>query len=473
MTNELLVRVPPHSLEAEQSLLGALLLDNAAWERVADVISSRDFYKGNNRVIYEHIELVLAADQPADVVTVAESLTAAGVLEQAGGMEYLAGLSMNTPSAMNIRRYAELVRSKAVQRNLVRIGSELAEAALDPGAEVDFLIEGAERKIFDLRQRRETRKATTFPQLLAKVFESIDIRSHSAHEITGLRSGFGKLDEMTAGLQNGDLVIVAGRPSMGKTALAMNIAEHVGLEEKKPVAVFSLEMADEQLVQRMLGSVGHLDQHKLRTGRLQDDDWAKLSGAMERLNGAPFIVEETMGLTITELRARARRIARENPSLGLIIVDYLQLMVVGGGESRVVEIGNISRGMKALAKELNIPVVALSQLSRAVENRVDKIPVMSDLRDSGNIEQDADVVLFIYRDEVYHEESVEKGYARVIVGKQRNGPIGRVFLRFVQEETRFESCDWTPPKKESRRKKGFYEKAEQEALRKSTEPEEA
>ena len=469
MTSEMLVRVPPHSIEAEQSLLGALMLDNQAWERVADVISSRDFYKGNNRVIYEHIELVLAADQPADAVTVADSLTAAGVLEQAGGMEYLAALTMNVPSSLNIRRYAELVRSKAVQRNLVRIGTELAEAALDPGAEVDALIEGAERKIFDLRQRRETRKPTTFPQLLAKVYESIDSRFHSTHEITGLRSGFGKLDEMTAGMQGGDLIIVAGRPSMGKTALAMNIGEHVGLEEKKAVAVFSLEMADEQVVQRMLGSVGRVDQLKLRTGRLHDDDWAKLSGAMERLTGAPFIVEETMGLTITELRARARRIARENPSLGLIIVDYLQLMVVGGGESRVVEIGNISRGMKALAKELNIPVVALSQLSRAVENRVDKIPVMSDLRDSGNIEQDADVILALYRDDVYVEDSAEAGYARLIVLKQRNGPIGKMFLRFVKEETRFESCDWAPPKKEARRKKGFYEKAEEEAKRKSEE----
>lgn len=450
-----LLRVPPHSIEAEQSLLGALLLDNTAWERVADVVSSRDFYKGQNRVIYEHIELVLAADEPADLVTVSESLKNAWVLDQAGGPAYLAALAQNTPSAINVRRYAELVRAKAVQRNLIRIGSELAEAAFNPSAEVDTLIEETERKVFALRERREKRKPTTFPQLLAKVFESIDSRFHSTHEFTGLRAGFPRLDEMTAGMQNGDLIIIAGRPSMGKTALAMNIAEHVGLEEKKAVAVFSLEMADEQLVQRMLGSVGRVDQHKLRTGRLHDDDWGKLSDAMTRLQAAPFIVEETSALTITELRARARRIKRENPALGLIIVDYLQLMVVGNGENRVVEIGNISRGMKALAKELNIPVVALSQLSRAVENRVDKIPVMSDLRDSGNIEQDADVVLFIYRDDVYHEDSVEKGYARIIIGKQRNGPIGRVYLRFVQEETRFESCDWLPPKKEPRRKRGF------------------
>jgi replicative DNA helicase len=465
-----LVRVPPHSSDAEQSLLGALLLNNAAWERVADILTSRDFYKGNHRVIYEHIELVMAADQPADVVTVSESLTAAGVLDQAGGVEYLAGLTMSTPSATNVRRYAELVREKAVQRNLIRICSEVMDKALNPGAEVDVLIEEAEKRIFDLRQKRTVKKSSSFPQLLSKVFESIDNRFHSSHEITGLHTGFSKLDEMTAGLQPGDLIIVAGRPSMGKTALAMNIAEYCGLEVKRPVAVFSLEMADEQLVQRMLGSVGRVDQHRLRTGKLTDADWGALSAAVERLHGAPFIIEETMGLSITELRARARRIARDNPGLALIVIDYLQLMATHAQSQadRTAAIGEISRGLKAIAKELAIPVIALSQLNRGVESRIDKRPTMADLRESGAIEQDADLIAAIYRDEVYNEDSTAKGYAEVMILKQRNGPIGHFFLRFVKEETRFESTAFVPEKKQ-RKKKGFVERAEEEVRRKAEE----
>lgn len=467
MTTE---RVPPHSAEAEQSLIGGLLLDNSAWERVADVISSRDFYKGNHRVIYEHVELVLAADHPADVVTVSESLTAAGVLEQAGGSAYLAALAQNTPSALNIRRYAELVREKAVQRNLIRICSEVVDKALNPGAEVDALIEEAEKRIFDLRQKRTAKKPTTFPQLLKKVFESIDSRFHSRGEITGLATGFAKIDTMTAGLQNGDLVIVAGRPSMGKTSFAMNIAEHVAVEKRRPVAVFSIEMTDVLLVQRMLGSVGRVDQHRLRTGMLTDEDWSKTSSAMERLHEAPFVIEETMALSVMEMRARARRIARENPGLALIVIDYLQLMASQAKtqSERTQEIGDISRGLKALAKELDIPVIALSQLSRAVEQRMNNRPMLSDLRDSGSIEQDADVIIFLYRDEQYHKSSDAEGYAEAIIGKQRNGATGTVYLRFVKEETRFEDTTWTPPKRE-RKAKGFVAKAEEEAKRRAEE----
>ena len=456
-------RVPPHSIEAEQSLLGGLLLDNTAWERIADLLTARDFYKGAHRIIYEHIELVLAANQPADVVTVSESMAAAQVLERTGGPAYLGTLAQNTPSALNIRRYAELVRGKAVQRNLIRICSETIEQALNPGApDVDVMIEAAERRFFELRYRRTRKRPVSFPQLVAEVVEDIDKRFNAdGSEITGLRTGYTKLDQITAGLQRGDLVIIAGRPSMGKTSLAMNIAEQVGIEDAKPVAVFSLEMADKQLVQRMLGSVGRIDQHKLRTGRLTDDEWQAITGAAGRLNGSPFIIEETSALSIIELRARARRIARDNPALALIIVDYLQLMASNAEtqSERTAEIGNISRGMKALAKELNIPIVALSQLNRGVEARVNKRPLMSDIRDSGSVEQDADLILFIYRDEVYHAESAEKGHAEIIVGKQRNGAIGHLYLEFIQHETRFSNTDWTPPKRERKKAKGFVAEA--------------
>lgn len=467
--------VPPHSIEAEQSLIGALLLDNSAWERVAEVVSSKDFYKGTHRKIYEHIELVLATDNPADVMTVSQSLQDAGVLDDCGGAAYLGAIAQNTPSAANVKRYAELVRSRAVQRNVVRICSEVAEQAMQPGADIDVVMEVAEQRIFELRHRRIAKQPRTFKQLLGKVFEKIDSRYHSDNKVvTGLAMGFPLLDEMTAGMQNGDLIIIAARPSMGKTALAMNIAEHAAIYAKRPVAIFSIEMADEQLVQRLLGSVGRVDQHNLRTGRLNNDDWSKLSSAMETLHDAPFIIEETSALTIVEMRARARRIARDNPGLGLIIVDYLQLMAgtAKNQTERTQEIGDISRGLKAIAKELDIPVIALSQLNRGVELRVNKRPVMSDLRDSGAIEQDADVVMFIYRDEVYNEESAEKGYAEIIVGKQRNGPIGHVHLQFVKEMTRFQNADgWTPPKRERKAKKGFYAKAEEEAKRKAEEAE--
>ena len=456
-------RVPPHSIEAEQSLLGGLLLDNTAWERIADLLTARDFYKGAHRIIYEHIELVLAANQPADVVTVSESMAAAQVLERTGGPAYLGTLAQNTPSALNIRRYAELVRGKAVQRNLIRICSETIEQALNPGApDVEVMIEAAERRFFELRYRRTRKRPVSFPQLVAEVVEDIDKRFNAdGSEITGLRTGYTKLDQITAGLQRGDLVIIAGRPSMGKTSLAMNIAEQVGIWDAKPVAVFSLEMADKQLVQRMLGSVGRIDQHKLRTGRLTDDEWQAITGAAGRLNGSPFIIEETSALSIIELRARARRIARDNPALALIIVDYLQLMASNAEtqSERTAEIGNISRGMKALAKELNIPIVALSQLNRGVEARVNKRPLMSDIRDSGSVEQDADLILFIYRDEVYHAESAEKGHAEIIVGKQRNGAIGHLYLEFIQHETRFSNTDWTPPKRERKKAKGFVAEA--------------
>lgn len=462
MSDQLNLAVPPHSDAAEQSLLGALMLDNQAWERVADIIVAKDFYKGPHRKIYEHIELLIGTDQPADVVTVSQALQEAGVLDQIGGPAYIGALAQNTPSAYNIKRYAEVIKAKSLLRAVIRICGEVTTTAYNPGADPDTALEEAERKMFELRNRRIAKAPVTFKQLLGKVFEAIDHRFHSDNrDITGLRTGFTKLDDMTAGLQPGDLIVVAGRPSMGKTALAMNIAEHVLLEEKKPVAVFSIEMADVQLVQRMLGSVGRVDQHKLRTGKLTDADWNSLSDAMSRLHDAPAIIEETSALTITELRARARRIAKDNPGLGLIILDYLQLMAINAESQseRTTQIGDISRGLKALAKELNVPVMALSQLNRGVEQRVNKRPMNSDLRDSGSIEQDADLILHMYREEQYTEDTPWRGMAEVIIGKQRNGATGTVYLKFIKEETRFDNPDitWSPPKRERNRKKAGFD----------------
>lgn len=462
------LKAPPHSLEAEQHVLGAILLDNDRWDQIGDVVTPKDFYKGEHRVILTKIEELLAAGQVADVVTVAEGLrgSVGGRWEETAA--YIGQLAQGSLPGPAIRKYAQIVREKAMLRNLARVCMETAEGAYaDVSPSIDELLETAERKIFELRQRQTQKKGLSFKALLTKVFEAIDERFHSKAKdgITGLRTGFDGLDQMTAGMHPGDLIIVAGRPSMGKTALAMNIAEHVGLVEKRPVAVFSLEMADVQLVQRMIGSVSRVDQHKLRTGQLLDADWQKLTAGTEKLHGAPYLIEETMALSVGELRARARRIARENPNLALIVLDYLQLMAGNkDANNRAEEVSQITRGLKGLAKEINIPVIALSQLSRSLESRPDRRPRMSDLRESGGIEQDADTIIFLYRDIVYNENSEHGDHAEVIVGKQRNGPIGHVYLRFVKEETRFENCGmWTPPKREQSRKRGFVAKAEQEA----------
>ncbi len=415
------------------------MLDNQALEKIVDVVTSKDFYKLAHRDIYEHIEKLIAHDTEADVVTVSESMESAGILERIGGPAYLGALAQNTPSALNIRRYAELVKEKATARNLLTITSDIGERVYSGnGSDIAALLEEAEGRIFQLRERRTMKKPTTFPQILAKVYESIDTRYHAvgSREITGIATGFTKMDEMTAGLQRGELVIVAGRPSMGKTAFAMNVAEYAVLEKKLPVAVFSIEMTDEALVQRLLGSVGSVDQHKLKTGQLHDGDWKALSAAMERLHDAPLIVEE---------------------STGLLIIDYLQLMVTHAKtqSERTSEVGDISRGLKALAKELDIPVMALSQLNRGVDARPNRRPLMSDLRDSGSIEQDADLIVFMYRDEVYTEDTPWRGYAEVIIGKQRNGPTGTVNLQFVKEWTRFQNpaFGWLPPTKGKGKKK--------------------
>jgi replicative DNA helicase len=439
------VRTPPNSVEAEQSVLGGLLLDNTAWDRIADRLVAEDFYRHDHRLIFQHISRLVVESRPADAITVFEALQTSGKAADAGGLVYLNSLAQNTPSAANIRRYAEIVRERAVLRRLISVGEEVASAALNPqGREAKQILDEAETKVFQIAEQgaRDRGGFQKLEPLLTKVVERIQelFERGGGGDVTGVPSGFHDLDAKTAGFQEGDLIIIAGRPSMGKTALALNIGQHVAIDMGMPVAVFSMEMGAEQLAMRLLGSVGRIDAQRLRTGRLTDDDWPRLTEAMVRMHAAPLHIDETPALSSLDLRARARRLAREYGKLGLIVVDYLQLMSANAaGENRATEISEISRSLKGLAKELKVPVIALSQLNRTVEQRQDKRPVMSDLRESGAIEQDADVILFIYRDEVYNPESPDKGIAEIIIGKQRNGPIGRVQLRFGGEHTRFDN----------------------------------
>jgi replicative DNA helicase len=440
------VRTPPHSIEAEQSVLGGLLLDNAAWDRIGDFVKAGDFYRHDHRLIYEAIEKLVKDSRPADVVTVYEALASAGRAEDAGGLSYLNALAQNTPSAANIRRYAEIVRDRSVLRRLVTAGDEIATAALNPqGRETKTILDEAESKVFGIAEEgaRGRQDFIKIDPLLTKVVQRINelFERASPSDVTGTPTGFADVDKLTAGLQPGDLVIVAGRPSMGKTAFAINIGEHVAIDQGMPVAVFSMEMGAQQLALRMLSSVGRINQQRLRTGRLETDDWPKLSEAMRRMQDALLFIDETPALNSLEVRARARRLARTYGKLGLIVVDYLQLMSAASGsnENRATEISEISRSLKALAKELQVPVVALSQLNRTVEQRTDKRPVMSDLRESGAIEQDADVIMALYREEHYVHDTPEKGVAEVLILKQRNGPTGRVNLRFFGEFTRFDN----------------------------------
>lgn len=439
------LKLPPHSVEAEQSVLGGLLLENEALDKIADLIASTDFYRHDHRVIYEHISRLIEHNKPADIVTVAESLESTAQLSGVGGISYLGALAQNTPSAANIRRYAEIVRERAVMRSLVEVGSSIADSAFSPqGKDAAQLLDEAEAKIFEIAEggKRSTQGFIDIKTLLPQVADRIDqlFQRDNPSDVTGIPTGFADLDSMTSGLQPGDLVIVAGRPSMGKTAFSLNIAENVALDTGLPVAVFSMEMGATQLAMRMIGSVGRLDQHRMRTGRLEDEDWVRLTTALGKLNDAPMFIDESAGLNALEVRARARRLHRQCGKLGLIVIDYLQLMsATRTGENRATEISEISRALKALAKELDVPVVALSQLNRGLEQRPNKRPVMSDLRESGAIEQDADVILFIYRDQVYNPDSPDKGTAEIIIGKQRNGPIGTVRLTFLGEHTRFEN----------------------------------
>ena len=441
------LKLPPHSVEAEQSVLGGLLLENEALDKIADILSAHDFYRYDHKLIFGHIAKLIEGNKPADIVTVAESLESTAELSSVGGIAYLGALAQNTPTAANIRRYAEIVHERAVMRKLVEIGSGIAESAYNPqGRDAQQLLDEAEAKIFQIAEggKRSTQGFQDIKVLLPQVADRIDYlyQRENQGDVTGVSTGFSDLDERTSGFQPGDLIIVAGRPSMGKTAFSLNIAENVALDSKKPVAVFSMEMGATQLATRMIGSVGRLDQHRMRNGNLEDEDWVRLTTALGKLNDAPIFIDEGAGLSSFDVRARARRLHRQCGELGLIVVDYLQLMTGAAGrqsENRATEISEISRSLKSLAKELNVPVVALSQLNRGLEQRPDKRPVMSDLRESGAIEQDADVILFIYRDEVYNPDSPDKGTAEIIIAKQRNGPIGRVRLTFIGQHTRFEN----------------------------------
>ena len=439
------LRVPPHSVEAEQSVLGGLLLDNNAFDRVADLLREEDFYRFDHRLIWQQIARLIERGHPADVVTVFESLKGVGKADDAGGLAYLNALAQETPSAANIRRYGEIVRDRAILRHLISTADEIATTALNPqGKDTRQILDEAESKVFQISEEG-SRGSTGFQPLqalLSQVVERVDqlYSAGNASDVTGVPTGYTDLDSKTSGLQPGDLVIVAGRPSMGKTALALNIGEHVAIDQGLPVAVFSMEMGATQLAMRLLCSTGRLDQQRLRTGRLVDDDWPRLTSAIQKMQDAQLHIDETPALNALELRARARRLSRQCGQLGLVIVDYLQLMgATSSGENRATEISEISRSLKALAKELKCPVIALSQLNRSLEQRPNKRPVMSDLRESGAIEQDADVILFIYRDEVYNPESQDKGTAEIIIGKQRNGPIGTVRLTFVGQYTKFEN----------------------------------
>ena len=443
------LRVPPHSIEAEQSVLGGLLLDNAAWDRIADYLSSEDFYRYDHRLIFQQISKLISISRPADVITVFEALNAIGKAEEVGGLSYLNALAQNTPSAANIRRYAEIVRDRGVLRKLITVSDEISSQAFSPqGKEVKQMLDEAEAKIFAIAEEG-ARGAQGFQEiqpLLTQVVERIDelYNRENPSDITGVPTGFIDLDRMTSGLQAGDLIIVAGRPSMGKTAFSLNIGENVAIDSGLPVAVFSMEMGAEQLAVRIVGSIGRINQTNLRTGRLSDDEWPRLTEAIERMRDVKLHIDETPGLTVSELRANSRRLARLNGGkLGLIVVDYLQLMTTSAGsseENRATALGEISRGLKMLAKELQCPVIALSQLNRGVEQRTDKRPMMSDLRESGAIEQDADIIMFIYRDEYYTKEACkEPGVAEIIIAKQRNGPTGTAKLGFIHAQTKFQN----------------------------------
>ncbi|QXL85734.1 replicative DNA helicase [Comamonas sp. NLF-1-9] len=439
------LRVPPHSIEAESSVLGGLLLDNLAWDRVSDLLGEGDFYRSEHQQVYAAIGALIGANKPADVITVHERLQSVGKAEETGGLAYLNSLAQYVPSASNIRRYAEIVRERAILRKLVSASDEIATNAFNPqGRPVDRILDEAEQKIFAIGEEGSRMKQGFQPMesLVVSLLDRVQEMADNPMDVTGVPTGFTDLDRMTSGLQAGDLVVLAARPSMGKTSLAVNIAEHVALNEQLPVAIFSMEMGAAQLAVRIVGSIGRIDQGHLRTGKLTDQEWPRLTEAIERLRSVSLHIDETPGLTPSELRASARRLARQCGKLGLIVVDYLQLMSGSGGgqgENRATELGEISRGLKMLAKELQCPVIALSQLNRSVEQRNDKRPLMSDLRESGAIEQDADIIMFIYRDDYYNKESKEPNVSEIIIGKQRNGPTGTVKLFFQKDQTRFEN----------------------------------
>lgn len=437
------LKLPPYSLEAEQAVLGGLMIDNNTWDQVSDVVTEEDFYRKDHRLIFRAITSLAEDNEPYDVVTLSEWLDNNNELNNVGGLSYLGALAKNTPTAANIKSYAKIVRERSVLRQLIRVSTDIAESAYNPeGRNSAELLDNAESRVFEIAEQGQRAGSgyKNMKTLLEKAVNRIDELYQSDTAYTGVPTGFDDFDNMTSGLQKADLVIIAGRPSMGKTSFVMNLVENAAIKHKQPVAVFSMEMPGDQLVMRMMSSLGRIDSNKVRTGKLDDADWPRLTSAVGILNDAPIYIDDTPGLNPMEVRARARRIMREH-GLGMIVIDYLQLMqsAKSSNENRATEISEISRSLKGLAKELGVPVLALSQLNRSLEQRPNKRPIMSDLRESGAIEQDADLITFIYRDEVYNEDSPDKGTAEIIIGKQRNGPIGTVRLTFLGKYTRFEN----------------------------------
>ncbi len=436
------LRVPPQSVEAEQAVLGGLMLAPDSLDRVGDFLNEADFYRRDHRLIYKAIRELSERNKPFDAVTLGEWFEANSLAEQIGGTGYLVELASTTPSAANIRAYAEIVREKSVLRQLIDVGTEIVNDGFQPGGrESQEVLSAAEMKVFRIAEQGARGRADFVPlrEAMKDAFQLLQERYENQGSVTGLPTGFHDIDEMTAGLQNSDLIILAARPAMGKTTLALNIAEFAALKTKKAVVIFSMEMSASQLAFRLISSIGRVNATRLRTGQLEDEDWSRVTMAIKMLSDAKIFIDDTPALSPDVLRSKARRIKREH-DLGLIVIDYLQLMAVPGtGENRATEISEISRSLKALAKELNVPVVALSQLNRSLESRTDKRPVMADLRESGAIEQDADIIMFIYRDEYYHKDSQDKGLAEVIIGKQRNGPTGVCKLKFFGEYTRFDN----------------------------------
>ena len=439
------LKVPPNSIEAEQALIGGLMLNAQAWDKIADVVVGDDFYRKDHRLIFAAIANLIESGSPCDVVTVSEHLDSRGELEQSGGLAYLATLANETAGAANARAYAKILRERSTLRALINAGNEISgNAFASDGRTASQVLDDAERMVFEIAEKgsRGKRGFKSLKQILPEAVDRIDMLHQSEGNITGISTGYNEFDKLTAGLQPGELVIVAGRPSMGKTTLALNIAENAAIGSKVPTAIYSMEMPSQQLALRMISSLGRVDQTHLRTGNFPDEDWSRINTAVQLMSEAPIFIDDTPSLSPTEIRARARRLHREH-GLGLIVIDYLQLMQVEGSkENRATEISEISRSLKALAKELEVPVIALSQLNRSVEQRTDKRPVMSDLRESGAIEQDADLIVFIYREEVYNQDTPRKGIADIAIAKQRNGPIGDFPLTFVGRYTKFEN--WVP-----------------------------
>ncbi len=442
VTETAALKIPPHSIEAEQAVLGSVFLDKSAFDKIAGIVQETDFYRKDHRLVFRAMHTLVENGDPTDIVTVAEWLENHQLLDEAGGMPTLAGIAENTPTAAHIETYARIVYKRSTLRQLAEATSDIVDAVFKPrGRGSDEVLDYAEQRIFEIaeRQGRGLRQYAPIKNLLAGALKRIDELFHMKTPITGISTGYDDFDKKTAGLQTSDLIIIAGRPSMGKTAFAVNIAEHAVIKEKKSVAIFSMEMSSQQLAMRIIGSLSRISQQKIRTGDLDDEDWPRLTSTISLMEDAKLFIDDTPALTPVELRARSRRIARDH-GLDLIIVDYLQLMQVSGTvENRVTEISEISRSLKAMAKELDVPVIALSQLNRSLEQRPNKRPIMSDLRESGAIEQDADLILFIYRDEVYNEDTPDKGVAEIIISKQRNGPIGMIKLTFRGEITRFEN----------------------------------